>query len=366
MRPSNSLSLRLHVGLIGIVFSFCLLSDSLLFSSSVFSEENDSPSAVISVGQSPVELLDAGNLAKSLAHYMLGTSYDLYDMPEEALEEYQQALLFDKENYAVHLHLGINYARIGKLSQAVEELNSASKLKPEDMQNHYLLALVYSYQKKFEKAAEEYEIILKHFSQSDPENNEIYVYLAQLYFSQGKYDKAIEQFEILLSKDPQNSDVMYSLGSLYLEMGNRQKAIELFKAAVQTDPNHDGSLNSLAYIYAEDGVNLDEALDLIKRAINISPDNGAYLDSQGWIYYKKNMYDNALEVLQKAESLLKDPVIYDHLGDVYFKMNEMEKAQKYWELSLKLLPDQNNITKKLLDLKNLRLEQESLSSQRAH
>ena len=319
------------------------------------------------VGGRPLSFVFASEdqeiLAKSLAHYTKGIMDDLLEENEAGIEEYKQAIHFDPKSYAAHLRLGIDYARLGNLAPSVDELTVASKLNPDDLKVHYFLALVYSTQNEFDKAAGEYELILKHFSQADPENIEIYSYLGQLYYSQRKYQKAVEQFEKILALDPQNSAVMYLLGSLYLELDKRPKAMELFKQSIAADSTNDGSLNSLSYIYAEDGIHLEEALDLVKRALEIKPDSGAYLDSLGWVYYKKEMYPQALESLQKANALLEDPVIYDHLGDVYLKLNEIENAKKYWNLSLKLLPAQTNVLKKLDALGNSASRKETLSSQ---
>ncbi|MCK5179434.1 MAG: hypothetical protein KAR32_07875, partial [Candidatus Omnitrophica bacterium] len=115
------------------------------------------------------------------------------------------------------------------------------------------------------------------------------------------------------------------------------------------------SLNTLGYFYAENNILLDEAKSLVERALVISPDNGGYLDSLGWVYYKKGMYEKALEILTKADKYLKDPVIYDHIGDVHHKMNHIEDAVKYWELSLELLPKQEEIITKINNVKNIQV-----------
>ena len=145
---------------------------------------------------------------------------------------------------------------------------------------------------------------------------------------------------------------MYLLGSLYVEDNNNDKAIEILKKSIAVDPEHDGSLNTLGYLYAEEGKNLDEAQDLIKCAIELSPDNGAYLDSLGWVYYKKGMYEEAAQALLNADKVMKDPVIYDHLGDVYIKMNKTDEAIKYWQSSLELDPGQAQIEKKIEEAKS--------------
>lgn len=285
--------------------------------------------------------------SKSLAHYAMGQVCDLLGLTEDAASEYEQALEFDASSYLIHLRLGATYTRLGLFAEAIEELNVVKKYNPEELQTHYLLALIYSAQKEYEMAAGEYEFILKSVSKNEPQNIEVYGYLGQLYYSQKKYDQAIEQFEKMLELEPKNADVMYLLGSLYIEVGKRDLAVSTLKKSIEIDAQHDGSLNTLGYIYAENNENLDQAEELIKRALAISPDNGAYLDSLGWVYYQKGMYAQALEVCQKADQMLKDPVIYDHLGDVYYKLNRVKEAIDQWELSIELKPDQEKITKKI-------------------
>ena len=294
-------------------------------------------------------------LAKGLAHYVMGYRDDLLGQTNHAVLEYEKAAQFDTGGYLIHLRLGTGYARLNMLPEAINQLQVVHQLNPGDMQSHYLLALIYSNQRQYDDAAREYEIILKTFSKEEPQNLEIYGYLGQLYYSQRKYDQAIEQFEKILAVESSNADVMYMLGSLYLETDQKERAVAILKKSISIDPEHDGSLNTLGYIYAEEGKNLDEAMDLINRALAISPDNGAYLDSLGWGYYKKGVYDKALETLKKADAILKDPVIYDHIGDVCIKLNQAEEAVKYWKLSLELLPEQDSVLQKIESAENKRV-----------
>jgi tetratricopeptide (TPR) repeat protein len=295
---------------------------------------------------------DRITLSKSLAHYAIGKVYDFLGMANDAVLEYQKSIQYDDSVYLPHLHLGADYARLSLFNEAKGELVKVHQLNPEDMQSHYLLALIYSSEHDYDKAAGEYELILKKFSTVEPENVEIYGYLAQLYYSQKKYSQAIEQFKKMLQLDPENADVMYLLGSLYVEIKDSPRAIDILKKSITLEPDHDGSLNTLGFLYAEEGKNLDEAQKLIEHALEVSPDNGAYLDSLGWVYYKKGMYDKAFEVLQNADKILKDPVIYDHMGDVCSKMNKTQDAIHYWELSLQLQPGQDSVIKKINKVKN--------------
>mgnify|MGYP001576277233 CR=1 FL=1 len=300
-----------------------------------------------------VALSDQESQVKGLAFYTMGVIADLQGQAEDAIDYYKTSLEY-QDVMPVHLRLGADYARLGRLPEAVTELQRVIREDPAHVQARYLLALIYTSQKDFGKAAQEYETILTSFSKADPKNIEIYGYLAQLYYSQKQYDKAIKQFEIILSLNPtDNADLVYLLGSLYLEVENKEKAIDLFLRALKINPNHDGSLNSLGYIYAEDGTRLDEAQTMVERALKADPQNGAYLDSLAWVYYKKGEYQKALDYLIEADNYMKDPIIYEHMGDVYSQLGQKDNAKKYWDLSLKLLPDQDHVIQKIKSLGSL-------------
>jgi Flp pilus assembly protein TadD len=110
-------------------------------------------------------------------------------------------------------------------------------------------------------------------------------------------------------------------------------------------------LNYLGYLYVEENRNLETAETMIRKALELDSDNGAYIDSLGWLYFKRGKIKEALKELEKASALLADPVIYEHLGDAYFKTKELEKARANWQESLKLDPHQDKVKKKIEGLK---------------
>ena len=60
------------------------------------------------------------------------------------------------------------------------------------------------------------------------------------------------------------------------------------------------------------------------------------------------MTDEALAEIEKAAALEKDdPVIHDHLGDIYYKKGMSERAKAEWKKSLELDPGQETVREKL-------------------
>lgn len=288
--------------------------------------------------------------AEALAHYIMAVSYDFNSQPGLALKEYERAAKLNSREPMPHLRLARYYLRAGKLDKSIQHLKIVLSLDPENVKAHYVLAQVYAVQKKYNLAAQEYEAILKNTPADDPDNLEVYIYLAQLYYSQDKYSKAIEQFKRILTLQPQNVAARYFLGTAHLDVGDRTQARECFRKVLAVNPDHDGALNSLAYMHSEDGKDLDEALKMARKAVSLDPSNGAYYDTLGWVLHKRGMNAEALIALHKAESYVQDPIIYEHMGDVYQAAGEFILARKFWRKALDLEPNQPHIKSKIQNL----------------
>ena len=108
---------------------------------------------------------------------------------------------------------------------------------------------------------------------------------------------------------------------------------------------------------ADRGVQLAEALGYIERALEIDPHNGAYLDSLGWVYFRLNELEKAeLNLTQAARSNDADPTILDHLGDLYSRLGQYREAHEYYERSILFsteVEEQKKVKKKLSDVNEL-------------
>ena len=55
------------------------------------------------------------------------------------------------------------------------------------------------------------------------------------------------------------------------------------------------------------------------------------------MYYKKGNFDKALKYLKKAIELVPDdPIMLEHLGDAYLKLDDKPNALKFYQKSLKI------------------------------
>jgi tetratricopeptide (TPR) repeat protein len=147
-----------------------------------------------------------------------------------------------------------------------------------------------------------------------------------------------------------DSDFFLSYGGAAERAGHFVKAAELLKKSIALDPaRSDEACNYLAYMWADRGENLAEAEQLIRRALELDPSNGAYLDTLGWVYFRQGRYEESLTELLRASELMQepDPVILDHIGDVYGKLGKTADAVLYWNKAIQLDPKNQSITEKL-------------------
>ncbi|MCK4519401.1 MAG: tetratricopeptide repeat protein, partial [Candidatus Omnitrophica bacterium] len=182
--------------------------------------------------------------------------------------------------------------------------------------------------------------------------HKLYLTLAAMYEKADLIDDAEKAYHEAIEREPESDLLYFYLGCFYDQHSRRKEAARQFAKAIEINPRNTDALNYLGYMYAEDGINLDEAVEMLKTAVEIEPDNGAYIDSLGWAYFKKGDINKALELVLKASLLLEDPVIYDHLGDIYYKQGLKDKAKEQWQKSLSIDPDEEKVKEKIERLKD--------------
>ncbi|MCX5669601.1 MAG: tetratricopeptide repeat protein [Candidatus Omnitrophica bacterium] len=301
----------------------------------------------------PAEALDTHKEdTKSLSHYIVGVYCESLGDLEGAVGEYQKALETDPGSSWLHSSLASVFIQKNNPVLAIEELKQSIGLAPEAVQPHALLALVYATQDKAELATGEYILALENATKFEHQNIDIYKSLGLIYLQQKKLKQAESIFKLILNFAPADPQAHFYLGSIYYNLEDYSSVERELKSAVKLKPDYHEALNFLGYFYLEQNKNIDQAGLMIKQALVFEPENGAYLDSLGWFYYKKGKFKEALSYLEKAASFLTDPVIYDHLGDVFLKLGDLASVKLNWEKSLKLDAQSDKVKVKLFKLTN--------------
>lgn len=236
----------------------------------------------------------------------LGYLYEETKEVSKAVEAYQFNIQQDPNFTDSHIHLGVLQYRQKKFSDAIAHLSAAVRLAPKQPEPHIVLGLAYLQSDQFEKASSAFEEGVRH--------------------------------------NPKSADLHFNLGTAYDKLNRFDDVVRAMETALSLDPHHADALNYLGYSYAERGINIDQALSLTRRAVALKPENGYYVDSLGWAFYKSGLLAEALTEIKRAVSLVgDDPVIYEHLGEIYIKQQNLADAREAWLHSLELDPSNEKL-----------------------
>ncbi len=140
---------------------------------------------------------------------------------------------------------------------------------------------------------------------------------------------------------PDNTEALFRLGSSQERAGAIADSEKTFQKLLTIRPGDAATLNYLGYMWADRNVHLDQARTMLEKAVGREPRNGAYKDSLGWVYFRLGQLEAAERNLQDAhKSDPDDPTIEEHLGDLAEKQGSFQRAVEHWQRALTLKPDE--------------------------
>lgn len=178
--------------------------------------------------------------------------------------------------------------------------------------------------------------------------NPTHYYLRGLaYFQLAKYKESVSDFSDAIKLDPKNFNYYFYRATAFDKLKQFADTEADLKTTISLNPNASNAMNYLGYLYAERDSNPEEANKLLNQAVSLEPDNPAYQDSLGWVMFRRKDFNRALLHLNFAASLalergFEDPVIYEHLGDVYLAKKDPVNALQFFKLSESKLKSESN------------------------
>jgi tetratricopeptide (TPR) repeat protein len=164
------------------------------------------------------------------------------------------------------------------------------------------------------------------------------------------FEEALHEAERDQDNEIVNAKFYFNYGATAEQAGLYEKAADLLRKSIALDPaNATEAYNYLGYMWANHNMHLDEAEEMIKRALQVEPNNGSYLDSLGWVEFRKGKFDQALiNLLRAAKNMDRDdPIVFEHIGDTYLKLNRVPEALESWQKAFALDPKSKNLAEKI-------------------
>jgi tetratricopeptide (TPR) repeat protein len=164
------------------------------------------------------------------------------------------------------------------------------------------------------------------------------------------FEEALHEAQLEEDDDFVNAKFYFNYGAAAEQAGLYNKAADLLRKSIALDPENSAEAsNYLGYMWADHNMNLEEADAMIRRALQSDPNNASYLDSLGWVEFRKGQFDRALDDLLRAAKTAErdDPVVFEHIGDTYLKLNRTKDALEAWQKALSLDPKNKNLADKI-------------------
>jgi tetratricopeptide (TPR) repeat protein len=177
-----------------------------------------------------------------------------------------------------------------------------------------------------------------------------------------KYDEAEKDCVAMLQQYSAPADIVdirYLLSAVYNANRQLAKSEEQLETILKIDPTNATVNNDLGYTWADQNKNLEKAEEMIRLAIEMDrrqrqmsrtasadadQENAAYIDSLGWVLFRRGKNEEACKQLELAVHLpegAEDSTVWDHLGDVYYRLERVDQARAAWERSNHLFEKEN-------------------------
>lgn len=155
-----------------------------------------------------------------------------------------------------------------------------------------------------------------------------------------------ERLEDEPGADAQTASELYAaLGDVRYEMGLKDEAYAAYEEALVRNNANLLCLNNYAYFLSLDGKRLDYAAAMSLRTVKADPDNVTFLDTYAWILYKQRDYAGARAYIDRAvdglEETAENAGIFDHAGDIYYRLRQRNTALRFWIKALSLADEKD-------------------------
>lgn len=269
---------------------------------------------------------------------------------EGARRRFERALALDAEQPEVAYFLGVTLRRLNQPDAAVAAFEQVPETHERFPEARTQIAGIHEKRGDYAQAIAEVER-----ARARGEARPLDLYVASLRSRAGDFDGALGFLQGLLEASPDDAELLYNIGVIHGEAKRSEEALRWMERALEKQPDHAGALNYIGYSWAESGTNLDQAEQYISRALQIRPDDGYITDSLAWVYYMRAralaergrvrdarpLLERAIRELERANELTGgDPVISEHMGDVYLSLGLKERALEKYEEALHLDPRQ--------------------------
>jgi tetratricopeptide (TPR) repeat protein len=268
-------------------------------------------------------------------YYQLGITYQYMENYPRAITNFKQAIQLNSQVAKYHKELARTYIYMEKYERGLTAIESSIALRPEDDENYSIMGMAYNYMGQYLESVKYYKKALN----MDSTSAYNWRNLGRIYRNIGYFDESIDAGLKSIRLDSTNEWNFYYLSLAYNYAGRYTEAMIYADKALKLDPEQPDFETNLADIYRKSG-DMPQAVVHFNKAITLDPDEPAYYNSLAYAYSENKEYDKAEENYMKCIKLdSMNPVRYIELADFYRDVTRnYKRAEKYFNMALLLDP----------------------------
>ena len=283
------------------------------------------------------ELLQAGGAAMRNGNFKL------------AIELLERVVALEPKHKRAWLTLGSAHLSLRQYEPAMNAFQKQVELNPYDEFAYTMMGAVQLQQQKYPEAVASFrkQLEVKPLDPTAQSN------LGLALHRMGKYEEAVNELEKAAVLDSDSAELQVNLGRAYLKLSKPEEALKAFDKAVELSPSTT-TFNNVAYELSLSKTSLDRAQQYAESAVaataaqlrNLSLSRlsledlqrvtgiAAYWDTLGWVFFQKGELDKAEKYVEAAWRLDFHGEVGDHLGQIYEKRGQKEKAIRLYAQAL--------------------------------
>lgn len=167
---------------------------------------------------------------------------------------------------------------------------------------------------------------------TDPNNVLAHETMGYIEYRAGHHDEAKKWYAQAVALDPQSCLAQYYFGSLSLTGGATSDEVEnSLRAAIRLNPRFAPAYDRLAVLYGMRHEKLDEAHMLDLQAVQLEPGNVNFRINTANILTQQQRYDDAIHVLEEAETMATSPLEADVVQRVLKQVQQGKAQMEEWK-----------------------------------
>jgi tetratricopeptide (TPR) repeat protein len=261
--------------------------------------------------------------SRAVVTYLQGVFFESRFDLQAALEFYERADRFERDNPKIQLSLAGVYLEIGDLARARQY---ASRLVEEDAYRHRAGLILAEVAYRQGNPKEALELLLPLKDSGDDSRFDVLKFLSKVYLDLGEVAgarDALEEAALIFSEDLY---LQYRLGVLYYETGEIERAIKAFEKSIEISPGFTSAHHALATLLQHAG-RTEEAKRSYRNVLKLDPHNGGALEELVELLFDEGDYTEGIDILEplRAEGAL-DSAGELMLGRLYYRAGRIEEA----------------------------------------